>query len=454
MSFLVLLTLVNALASHDLVLQYRLSAGGFPISVFDVLLLGVGPAAVLLTRAYAYPTGRSHPVLSWILVLSLMAVVVGLLAAVFNGTVLRSSVTSLRNFVALPLCIWLAYSLLLQPPAAEKLCKAHVWAGVVTAGFVLAYFGRAASAFEGNIDELRAMKYVAIYCGMAGVLLLYSIIGGVGMFRPSLAVIMGGVCFIGQFATLSRSDWLAVWTAAVVVYFFLPSLYRGRKLAAAIVGPPVALAFVWLGLVVASAATGTNFTEKMVARVNSMLPDSTPGTKQKKAWDTRLESTLIELKWWAGSPIVGRGFGIHETKRPTLREKEAEGLKHNTWVFTLAETGVVGFSAMALVVGGTFVVGRRMVRDRTDRGSVLVGALGVATASIYVVLGLATMSFNQVRGAIPLGVVCGIVLRCRAMQQAALRAQWEAHYGAAGGYEGAEEYGELAASYAEPDGAY
>jgi len=63
------------------------------------------------------------------------------------------------------------------------------------------------------------------------------------------------------------------------------------------------------------------------------------------------------------------------------------------------------------------------------------------------------MSFNQVRGAIPLGVVCGIVLRCRAMQQAALRAQWEAH-AAAGGYDGAEEYRELAASYAEPDGVY
>jgi len=304
MGFLVLLTFVNALVNHDLVLRYRLSAGGFPISIFDVLLLGVGPVAVLLTRPFFYPTGRNHPALSWILLLSLAAVVVGLLAAVFNGTELRSSLTSLRNFIALPLCIWLAYQLLLQPLAAEKICKAHVWAGVITAGFVLAYFGRAASSFEGNIDELRATKYVAIYCGMAGVLLLYSIIGGVGMFRPSLAVILGGACFIGQFATLSRSDWLAVWAAAAVVYFFLPSLYRGRKLAAAIVGPPVALVFLWAGLLVASSVTGTNFTEKMIARVNSMLPDSTPVTGQKKAWDTRLESTLIELKWWAGSPVV------------------------------------------------------------------------------------------------------------------------------------------------------
>jgi hypothetical protein len=458
MWILVLLTFVNALVSHDLVLTYRLSVGGFPVSIFDVLLLGVAPVAVLVTRPYAYPTGRAHPVLSWVLMLSVAAVVVGLLAALFNGTGLRFSVTSLRNFISLPLCVWLGYCLLLQPLSAEKLCTAHVWVGVVTAAFVLLYFGRAASSFgpEGNIDTLRAMKYVAIYSGMAAVLLMYSLIGGVGWIRPSLALPLCGVCFIGQFATLSRSDWVAVWAAVMVVYLRLPSLYRGRKLAAAIVGPPVALAFLWVGLVVASSVTGTDFTQKMIARVNSLLPDDSPAARQKKAWDTRLSSTLVELKWWAGSPLFGRGFGIHETKRPTLTEKEANGLKHNTWVFTLAETGVVGFAAVALVVGGTYVVGRRMVCDRTDRGSVLVGALGVTTATIYVVLGLTTQSFNQVRGAMPLGVVCGVVLRCRAMQQAALRAQYEAQgYAPAGGDDGAGEYpGELAASYVEPDGVY
>lgn len=458
MWILVLLTFVNALVGHNLVLTYRLSVGGFPISIFDVLVLGVGPVAVLLTRSYAYPTGRMHPVLSWILMLSLVTVVVGLLTAVFNGTGLRFSLTSLRNFISLPICIWLGYCLLLQPLSAEKLCAAHVWVGVVTAAFVLLYFGRAASSFgpEGNIDTLRSMNYVAIYCGMAAVLLMYSLIGGVPWIRPSLALVLCGVCFIGQFATLSRSDWVAVWAAAMVVYFRLPSLYRGRKLGAAIVGPPVALAFLWVGLVVASAVTGTNFTQKMMARVNSLLPEDSPAAGQKKAWDTRLSSTMVELKWWASSPLVGRGFGIHDTKRPTLTEKEATGLKHNTWVFYLAESGVVGFSTVLLVVGGTYVVGRRMVCDRTDRGSVLVGALGVTTAVIYVVLGLATMSFNQVRGAIPLGVVCGVVLRCRAMQQAALRAQYEAqgYSPAPEGDDGAGEYGELAASYVEPDGVY
>ena len=459
MWFLVLLTFFNALVNNDLVLRYRISAGGLPVGIFDVLLLGLGPIVVLLSRQNAFPTGRAHPVLPWIFILFAAAAAAGSIASVMSSIGLRETVTSLRNLIALPVCIWLGYYLVLQLWSAEKICTWHVYAGAVTACFVLLYFGSKATVLgsDGNIDTLRAMKYVAIYCGMAAVLLLFSIVSGVSMFRPSLAIALCGFCFLGQLATLSRSDWLAVWTAVVAVYFRLPSAKRGRKLAAAVIAPPVAAIFLMLGLFAASALTGTNFTQKMANRISSMLPGDEPGGKQKKAWDTRVHSTMVELKWWAGSPLIGRGFGIHDVKRRTLSEAQQMGLKHNTWVATLAESGLIGFSAMVLVVGSTFVVGRRMVRDWTDRGSVLVGALGVVTASIYMVLGAATMSFNQVRGAIPLGIVCGVVLRCRAMQQAALRAQHEAYaYGMSPEAQDLEPdaYGGLAASYAAPEPLY
>ena len=456
MWFLVLLTFFNALADNDLVLRYRIPAGGFPISAFDILLLGLGPIAVILSRRQAFPTDRPHPILPWIFILFTAAVVAGSIGSVVSGTGLRHAVTSLRNLIALPVAIWLGYYLVLQFYSAEKLCKWHVYAGVVTAGFVLLYFGRKATVLapDGSIDTLRAIKYVAIYCGIAAVFLLFTIVSGVGMFRPWLAIVLCGFCFLGQFATLSRSDWLAAWVAVVAVYFRLPSAKRGGKLAAAVIGPPVAVAFLWIGLFAAGMLTGTDFTKKMTNRLYSMLPGETPGVRQAKAWDTRLHSTLVELRWWADSPLIGRGFGIHDIKRPLLSPSEQMGLRHNTWVSTLAETGLVGFSAMVLVVGGTYVVGRRMVRDWTDRGSVLVGALGVVTASIYAVLGLTTMSFNQVRGAIPLAVVCGVVLRVRAMQQTALRAQQQA---AANGYGGGDEpdaYENPAPAYASPAPTY
>ena len=445
MWFLVFLTFFTALINHDLVLRHRIHPGGFPVNVFDVLLFVVGPVAVLLSRGRAYPTGRTHPILPWILLLLAAATGIGLVASLMSGTELRDSVTSLRNFIAFPLTVWLGYHLMPQPRSASRICYAHVFTGVATACLVLLYFGSKATVMgsDRNVDVLRAMKYMSSYCGMAAVLVLFSLVSGVRMFPGWLAVLICAFCFIGQFATLSRSDWLAVSAAVVAVYFGLPSARRGRKLAAAVVGPPLAIIFLWVGLVGASVATGTNFTEKMVNRVYSLLPGDTPGIRQKKAWETRWDSTLVELKWWAGSPAIGRGFGYHEKMRPTLTYNEGMGLKHNTFVGVLAETGVVGLAGVVLTIGGAFVVGRRMVRDWNDRGFVLVGALGVVTATMYTVLGLTTMSFNQVRGAIPVGIMCGIVFRCRAMQLAALgyqQQQQQAH-----GY--GDEYYDDAAGY-------
>ena len=460
MWFLVLLTFFNALADNDVVLRYRISVGGFPVGVFDLLLLVLGPLVVLVSRRNAYPTERVHPILPWVLVLFAAAALGGLAGSAMSGINLRATVTTLRNLIFLPASVWLGYHLLLQPRSAERMCYAHVVVGVATALFVLLSFGRKAAVLApnggGGLETLRAVKYVAVYSGMAAVLVLYATVSGVQLFRVGLAILVCGFCFIGQLATLSRGDWLAVATAVAVVYFLLPAARRGGKVAAAVLGPPVAVACIWIGLFAASAVTGQNFNQKMADRLMSMLPGETPGVK-KKAWDTRLASTVVELKWWAGSPLVGRGFGIHEAKFHTLTPDQGMGLRHNSWSSTLAETGIIGFSAMALVVFGTFVVGRRMVRDWTDRGSVLVGALGVVTASIFGVLGVTTFAFNSMRGAIPLGIVCGIVLRARAMQQTALRLQQQQAMGYGDGYDDAPDghgYGDPSAAYLAPDAVY
>jgi hypothetical protein len=460
MWFLVLLTFVNALADNDLVLRYRFTVGGFPVNVFDVLILVIGPIAVALTRRNAVPTGRYHPMLPWIFVLFIAAALGGLLGSVMSSIPLRATITTLRNLISLPICIWLGYCLMLRPRSAERVCYAHVIVGIATAFFVLFSFGRKAAVMNpgGGLETLRAVKYVAVYAGIAAVLVLYASVSGVRMFRLAIAILVCSFCFLGQLATLSRGDWLALFTAVSVVYFLLPAARRGGKVAAALVGLPVAVGCVWIGLFAASVATGTDFNKKMTDRLMSMLPGEQPGVK-KKAWDTRLASTFVELKWWSESPLVGRGFGIHEAKFRSLSQDQAMGLRHNTWSSTLAETGIIGFSAMALVVVGTFVVSRRMVRDWTDRGTVLVGALGVVTASIFGVLGVTTMAFNQMRGAIPLGIVCGIILRCRAMQQAALaqamaQQQQQAYGYGDEYYEGVDPYDAGHAPYPSPGPAY
>jgi hypothetical protein len=456
MWFLVLLIFFDAVADNDLVLRYRVPLGGFPVNFFDVLLLVLGPAAVLLSRRNAYRTERVHPILPWIFVLFIAAAGGGLVGSVMSGIGLRSTVTTLRNLISLPITVWLGYCLLLQPRSATRICYAHVFVGVATTLVLMRNFGRQAAYMgsEGNIDTLRAVKYIATYAGMAAVLVLYATVSGVRLFGIGVSVVVCGLCFLGQFTTLSRSDWIATLFAVAVVYFLLPAARRGGKVAAAVLGPPVALACLWIGLFAASAVTGQDFNKKMTDRVMSLMPGDTPGVK-KKAWDTRLASALVELKWWTESPLIGRGFGIHDVKLHTLTPEQAIGLRHNTWTSTLAETGLIGFSAMALVVGGTFVVGRRMVLDWTDRGSVLVGALGVVTASMFGILGAMTMAFNQMRGAIPLAVVCGVVLRCRAMQQTALKVQQLEAMGYGVVYdEDGNAYADTGAGYPSPDPVY
>ena len=46
----------------------------------------------------------------------------------------------------------------------------------------------------------------------------------------------------------------------------------------------------------------------------------------------------------------------------------------------------------------------------------MIGGLGVITGVHFIVHGFCTMSFNQVRWAIPVALTFGVVLRCRAMQ--------------------------------------
>jgi hypothetical protein len=168
-----------------------------------------------------------------------------------------------------------------------------------------------------------------------------------------------------------------------------------------------------VGLEVASRVTGTDFQGKMSTRLRSLLPGDQPGVKIK-AWDTRLIGAQRELEEGIKSPLIGRGFGFQDT--PVMKEVEQYGTRHNSWTNAFVETGLVGVITDGVIIIGCIVVGRRMIKARTDRGTVLIGTMGVATAAYYGLLGLMTGSFNNQRGGIHLGITLGLVLRARAMQ--------------------------------------
>jgi hypothetical protein len=71
---------------------------------------------------------------------------------------------------------------------------------------------------------------------------------------------------------------------------------------------------------------------------------------------------------------------------------------------------------LALFIFGPAVLGRRMMRDGINEIYVLLGATAVGVGAYAAVLAASTMSINMIRGAIPLSIFVGVIIRAREMQ--------------------------------------
>lgn len=420
MWLLLLLTTANACLKTEWInsTYLRFNISTFPVNVYDVLIV-VGLAWSLLPKGQFYfETERPHPALSWALVLFLLAVISGGIGALHNGADARHISTAARNLFEVPLLIYLGYRLMPRPGSLLFFCYFLVVIGVITSILISTSFGGQIEDLQGgrDITTVRVINFLANYAGLAAALLLFSVgSGDKPLFSPWISVLLAAGCFAGEFATLSRSDWLAMSAGIGAAIVIMPRYHRGSKIAFVTIVIPIMAAVLYTGMLVASSISGKDVVAKMRDRVISMLPGEHEGVKVK-AWDTRLSGAVAEISLWSQSPIIGKGFGIQDTQ-----PDDYISWRHNTWTSTLAESGLIGFSAMALLCVGQVVVGRRMVRDRLDRSSVLIGALGVITGVHFIVFGYCTMSFNQIRCAIPLALTFGTVMRCRMMQLSMMR---------------------------------
>lgn len=417
MLMLVLLTLVNAcLKSAWINSGYlRINIGSFPVNINDMIIVAAVLVSLIPKGQYYFETERPHPGLAWAIGLFLLAVLSGGIGAMHNGATARQISTTSRNLFEIPVLVYLGYRLMPRPSASIFFCYIVVLAGVCASLMISTNFGGQIEDLQGGKDiiSVRIVDFVANYGGLASALLLFSLgSGATPLFRPWIAVPLAAICYVGQFATLGRSDWLALTAGIGAAIVIMPKYRRGSKIAFTAVVLPIMAVVLYVGMLGASSISGKDVVAKMRDRVITMLPGEHEGVKAK-AWDTRLGGAFSELTLWSQSPIVGRGFGIQDTQTD-----DSTSYRHNTWTSTLAESGLVGFSAMALLCVGQIVVGRRMVRDHLDRSSVLIGGLGVITGVHFIIHGYCTMSFNQVRWAIPLALSYGMVMRCRAMQLA------------------------------------
>jgi hypothetical protein len=428
MFFIFILTFANAvLDNKGFVLTYRYKLGEMPLNVIDGLI-ALGMLLFCLrwrsrARFHAERISRSYLAILSILLVALLA---GILASAgnSNNAALHEVWTGARNHAGLIASICFGYYFLYTPRSGKALAWIYILSGLGAATMILLFFSNRAAELRSyeNLNTLRTIEYVSCYAGLASLLLLFTLIGGVRLIPIWLTVVLAALALIGQFATLSRSDWLGTFGGLIALFFLIPREKRMGRLLLTIILVPVLFVTLLLGVYLTSRVSGTDFYGKMVTRLQSMLPGSESG--ELKAWNTRLPAAFYELKMWMDSPIWGNGFAAQN--RAEWSDKSLGGMHHNPMTAALCETGIFGFTAYWMIFVSMFIVGRRLVRARLDPGSMLVGGLACVSAAYFLVFSVSTLSINTLRGAIPLGIVCGAVLRARAMQRTMLH-QWEGY---------------------------
>jgi hypothetical protein len=433
MWLLFLYTIVNAVTSgKGFQNVYRISLGGIELGVLEGMVgLGLLVAILMGARTKSQtPTDRTHPAYVICMILLIAGFVFGVVGSLLHDAIPHYKMVFIREYFGMPASVFIGYQLTGTLRKARKFSYAIIIAGVAVSIFMMAAFGRGAERYElkGDWGALRTTNFITNYAGVASGLLIFSVLAGLKLMPVPLALALAGFCFIGQLTPLHRSDWLAQAAAIMAIPLCLPAGARIRQSLRLVLAIAALGMSLWAGLHVASAITGRNFHKTFEDRLISMLPGERLKSSDQKAWDTRLPAMQMEIQMWLSNPVMGRGFAFEESLGLEGAARVGFGYHHNAYTSTLAQTGLVGFIGVVMAVWCPIFLGYRMVRQQFDRGSVIIGALGIIAGVQQAVLGMATASFNGYRMSMLIGLVSGIVFRVREMQLTGMRLTQE--YGA------------------------
>lgn len=420
MWLLVLLTLLNASLPNDIIIEVlRITPGGIPINILDILLILGLVVSIAYPSNLKFPADHLHPLLWPTVGLFIAAILISSIQTytgqyhVLVGYYMRT----VRHYAAFPAALVLGYCLLPTPKAAKFFTYVMILSGFITAILIILFFKGKGEELSGmeikGVNALRTIAYVTPFASLAVAMLIFSLISRVRLLPLGRAILIAGTCIIGIFVTLTRSEWIAAVFGILAVFFIIPKELRRGLIAKIVVVGVILFGFLWGSIEVTSGIMKNDFAAKMHERVQSMLPWSTDSVGAK-AWDTRTPGMVMELEMFSRSPLWGQGFGSQYAELESSSSNVS--MRHNAFTSIMAETGLLGLTPMLMSFWIMGVLGRRMVLAQADSGTVLIGALGFISAVFFFVLGMSTMSFNNEREGIVVGMICGMVLRARAMQ--------------------------------------
>lgn len=449
MLWFILTHFVNSFTPGKSILyKYRLEIPGFPITLLDFLVLGGMVITLIpLTNTSEFKVARRHPAFTWGLWLIGSAILIGILESfIFVGDVPpRIRFSPVRNMLFVPASMLIGYRALAWPNKAKMVCWilllasiGSAFASVLTSGTTAAELGNV-SQETASFDVLRG-EAVDVGAGDVGLiaacLMLFCIISTIRFIPKPWDIVILLTGAVGMFFQPHRSHWIIHALTLVFATFFLWPYNFSRKVVVGFTSLGFVLLACIAAIIVVESFSGRDFSGWVAHRLESLMPlkegevsslDTGRLTKESRAWDTRLPGMFLEFRIWLKSPLTGQGFGSPEWGGWV--EGSTASNRHTPWVTTMAETGLVGLAGFGIVIVSMIVVGLRMVRQCQDKWLCMLGAIGASYGFSAFFYGWMTASWNTLRIATTLGLICGILLRARDLSLATEPKVYEGYLG-------------------------
>ena len=393
---------------------------GVRVTVMDAMIF-LSPLVTFLpsTKFDWMPVPQVHPAFRWAMALLLVTFVADLILGFFllrsdMALGLRWYLQPVRTFLVLPVAMYFGYMLLRNPAYCKPIVIIIVLASLASATSMIAVGGsRTASMTSGeDFDVLRDTSNHALGEGgmIAAGLIAFSLIAQIRFLPAFWAIATIIYASIGMFFLPHRSFWLtASITMGCAILLFKPGKW-GRKLVITSVIVAFILSSIFVGISLVQSRTDKDLGSWVSKRLESFFPDENAPHRQHP-WDTRLPGLFLDLRLFAEEPLFGGGFGIYEAN--ALHTGEWTSFRHTNWTAALSETGLVGFAAMAVMIGGSLVAGVRITRQATDKWMIFLGAIVAMYAMYYGTMGWFSGSWSSARSAATVGMMTGLCFRCR-----------------------------------------
>ncbi|MHB1155896.1 MAG: O-antigen ligase family protein [Phycisphaerales bacterium] len=415
MLILIALLIVSTVLPQHTWQALRVSVG-VPVGLTEgLILLGLIRAMFPSRKRAEWAMPAQHPLLTAILCIYLVAAPLAFAMGVLSHNPMYRVVSTARDFILLPLTMFITYRLIHTPGQLKTLLKVAVLCAIV-GGFFLLFsvvaLGQKVQAVE-SVTELREGNQFTAAINVAsplGVTFLFFALmrDRIRLLPRKWAYALATYCLLIVLFTFYRSSWVACAFSAFCLIFILPLGSRFERTFRAGIVVMIAGIFLYMSIMV----VGMLVHHDLIGPINNRLLTLVPGIhsgEETHAWDTRTGSIQAELGIWSQYPLTGMGFGYWANPRLP----DIGGYGHNVFTSELATGGPLCLAAVLLAVVGPWVVSKRLIQTAATPATLFTGVYGfVNQATMFALMG-ATASVNGIIGAVICGIVGGMILRSR-----------------------------------------